>query len=201
MKGGPFLLGLTGSIGMGKTTTAEMFRRAGIPVWDADAVVHRLYGKNGGAVPLIKAIYPRAVVDGQVKRDVLKAWIAADPGALAQIEAAVHPLVAKDRTAYIAHHPDDGIVLFDIPLLFETSADAQLDAVVVVTAPADIQRARVLARDEMTAADFETILAKQMPDAEKRRRADYVIRSQTLADTQASVQAVIDDIRRGLTDA
>ncbi len=187
-------LGLTGSIGMGKSTTAQMFRDEGIPVWDADAVVHALYAKGGAAVPAIAAIFPDAVVDEAVSREVLKTIIAADPTALQTIERIVHPLVAAHRQRFIDDH-DDPLVLFDIPLLFETGAEAWLDSVLVVSVPADVQRERVLARPGMTAAQLDTILSRQMPDAEKRARADYVIETLTLDDTRDAVRKLIATIK------
>lgn len=191
----PFRLGLTGSIGMGKSTTAAMFAAAGVPVWDADAAVHRLYAPGGAAVPVIGALHPAAVREGAVDRAALKAWIAAEPGALAKIEAAVHPLVAADREAFLAGAADKPLVVLDIPLLFETGADAQMDATLVVSAPAEVQRARVLARPGMTPAQLDLILSRQMPDAEKRARASWVIETTGLETTQAAVQDVIETIR------
>ncbi|MBK1634872.1 dephospho-CoA kinase [Rhodovulum adriaticum] len=191
----PFLLGLTGSIGMGKSTTAGFFRDLGVPVWDADAAVHRMYAPDGAAVPEIAALCPDAVQDGAVDRAALKEWIARDPDALARIEAVVHPLVARDRADFIAAHPDTPLIVLDIPLLFETGAQDEMDAVLVVTAPAQDQRARVLARPGMTAAQFDAILAKQMPDAEKRARADFVIETRSLEQTRAAVQALVDKLR------
>ena len=196
----PVIIGLTGSIGMGKSTTAAMFAEAGIAVWDADAAVHRLYAPGGRAVAPIRALRPEAIRDGGVDREALKAWIAADPGALAKIEAAVHPLVADDRAAFIAATRAD-IVLFDIPLLFEAGAASEVDVVVVVSAPADVQRKRVLERDRMDEATFETILAKQMPDAEKRARADFVIETVEMDAAREQVQKVIAAVREGLPDA
>ena len=192
----PFLIGLTGSIGMGKSTAAGMFRDAGLPVWDADDAVHRLYGRGGAAVEGIGALHPPAIVDGAVDRAVLKNWIAEDPAALPRIEAVVHPLVAKDRAAFIAGCDAD-IAVLDIPLLFETGSPDAFDLVAVVSAPAEMQRERVLARPGMTEAHFQRILSKQIPDAEKRARADVIIPSLNLDDTRATIAALIDDIRKG----
>lgn len=191
----PFRLGLTGSIGMGKSTTAAMFAAAGVPVWDADAAVHRLYAPGGAAVPVIAALHPAAVREGAVDRAALKAWIAAEPGALGRIEAAVHPLVAADREAFLADAADKPLVVLDIPLLFETGADTRMDATLVVSAPAEVQRARVLARPGMTPAQLDLILSRQMPDAEKRARATWVIETIGLDATRAAVQDLIETIR------
>ena len=170
-------IGLTGSIGMGKSTTARMFADQGAAVWDADAAVHRLYAKGGAGARGIEALAPGAVDDGAVDRSALREAILADPALLKRIEAAIHPLVAEDRNAFLAKAAASGVpvAICDIPLLFETGGDAAFDAVVVVSAPAEIQRERVLQRPGMTEAAFEAILAKQTPDAEKRRRADFVI--------------------------
>lgn len=191
----PVVIGLTGSIGMGKSTTAAMFADAGVPVWDADAAVHRLYARGGAAVEGMRALCPEAVVDGEVRREVLKEWIDRDPEALSRIEAVVHPLVAADRARFIADAVSD-VVVVDVPLLFETGGEASVDAVVVVSAPAELQRARVLARPGMTEARLDAILARQVPDAEKRARADYVIPTVTLEETRRAVQDVLDDVRR-----
>lgn len=192
----PFLLGLTGSIGMGKSTTASMFAEAGIPVWDADAAVRRLYGRGGAGTDAIAAILPAAVVDGAVDRDRLKAWIASDPTALRRIEAVIHPLVAADRKAFIETAARQGarMVVLDIPLLFETGADAAMDATLVVTAPAEVQRARVLSRPGMTGAQLEAILARQMPDADKRARATHVIETSSLEQVREAVRKLVAEI-------
>jgi dephospho-CoA kinase len=189
-----WLLGLTGSIGMGKSTTAQMFRDEGIPVWDADAAVHRLYERGGAAVGPVGIAFPEAVVDGAVSRDALKTIIAADPAALGRLEKIVHPLVAQDRAAFIAANPAP-IVVVDIPLLYETGAETWLDSVLVVTASPEAQRARVLARPGMTEAQFQAILSRQIPDAEKRRRADHLIETTTLEEARAKVRALIAELK------
>ncbi len=192
-----FLLGLTGSIGMGKSTTARMFADLGCAVWDADAAVHRLYSPGGAAVAPMQAQFPSAIENGGVSRPRLKAIMAADGTALARIEAIVHPLVAADRQTFLAETESD-IAVLDIPLLFEGGFDAMMDATVCVTAPPEVQRARVLARNTMSESQLDVILAKQMPDAEKRRRATWVITTDTLENARAQVQVVVDDIRKGL---
>ena len=195
MAGRPFTLGLTGSIGMGKTTTAARFAARGVPVWDADAAVHRLYAPGGAAVAPMGAAFPAAVEDGAVSRPALKAIIAADPAALTRIEAIVHPLVAADRAAFLAA-AEAPVVVLDIPLLFETGAEAWLDATAVVSVPAEVQRARVLARPGMTEGDLDRILARQMPDAEKRARADFVIDTSSPESAEAGVDRVMEGVRR-----
>lgn len=186
-------IGLTGSIGMGKSATAQIFRDLGVPVWDADATVHKLYAKGGAAVAPMQAAFPDAITDAGVDRAKLKAIITADPAALRRIEVIVHPLVAADRADFIAQ--TDGIVVLDIPLLFETGAAALMDVVVVVSIDAETQRARVLDRGTMSEAQFETILAKQLPDAEKRAQADYVIITDTPDHAKRQVQALLTKIR------
>ncbi|WP_279512627.1 dephospho-CoA kinase [Meridianimarinicoccus aquatilis] len=190
----PFKLGLTGSIGMGKSTTAALFADHGCAVWDADEAVHRLYGRNGAAVDAIARLHPDAVEGGAVSRPALKAWIAKDPKALGKIEAIVHPLVSADRAAFLADTQSD-IAVLDIPLLFEGGTKDAFDAVAVVSAPADIQRARVLARPGTTDAHFERILANQMPDAEKRKHADFIIETCDHSSAQVAVSQIVKDIR------
>jgi dephospho-CoA kinase len=192
-------IGLTGSIGMGKSTTAQMFAEAGCAVWDADAAVHRLYRRGGAAVAPIAAAFPEAVADGAISRPALREAIARDPDALARIEAIVHPLVAADRASFIAHNPDK-IGVFDIPLLFETGGDAEMDFTVTVSIPTDIQRRRVLARQSMSDEDLERILARQMPISEKCARADFVITTDTLDHARAQVHAILREIEERLPD-
>jgi dephospho-CoA kinase len=182
---------------MGKSTTAAMFADAGVPVWDADAAVHRLYATGGAGVAALGHLAADAVATGAVDRDRLRAAIAADPGLLAQIEAVIHPLVAQDRAAFAAAHADADLLLFDIPLLFETGADREMDAVLVVTARPEVQRERVLARPGMTAGMLDGILARQMPDAEKRARADHVIATDRGLDAaRADVHDLLERIRK-----
>jgi len=171
------VVGLTGSIGMGKSTTLATFAGLGVPVWDADAAVHRLYGPDGAGVAPVRALVPDAAGPAGIDRARLRAAILADPALLERIEAVIHPLVAADRDAFLAVARAGGarLAVCDIPLLYETGADAWLDKVVVVSAPAETQRARVLVRPGMTAETYEAILARQMPDAEKRARADHII--------------------------
>jgi len=192
-----FLLGLTGSIGMGKSTTAQMFVQHGCALWDADAAVHRLYAPGGAAVAPFARAFPEAVIDGAVSRDVLKQIIGADPAALKQIEAIVHPLVGRDRAEFLAGTQAD-IVVLDIPLLFETGGDARVDATVCVLTDDATQAARVLARGTMTPEQFETIKVKQMPAEAKAARATYVVRTDTLEDATADVQNIVETIRSQL---
>ena len=189
-----YLLGLTGSIGMGKSTTARLFADAGCQVWDADAAVHRLYAPGGAAVAPMSEVFPEAILDDGIDRARLKEILARDKDALKQIEAIVHPLVAEDREAFKRRATSD-ILVFDIPLLFETWGDARMDGVAVVSVDADTQKARVLECGTMTEPQFEMIRAKQMPDAEKRARATWVIVTDTLDHARTQVQAVIAEIR------
>lgn len=168
-------LGLTGSIGMGKSTTAQMFAARGIPCHDADAMVHHLYA--GRAVPLIEAAFPGTVADGKVDRTLLSPMVLGKPDAMKRLEAIIHPLVREEEIEFLekARKAGSRAVVLDIPLLFETGGDRRVDASIVVTADADVQRKRVLARPGMTEDRFDAILSKQMPDAEKRRRAHFMI--------------------------
>lgn len=195
----PYRLGLTGSIGMGKSTTAGFFAAAGCPVWDADAAVGRLYARGGAAVAPLGAWLPKSIADGAIDRGALKQEIAINPRALGQIEAIVHPLVAQDRADFLAK-TDAAILVLDIPLLFEKGYDADMDATLLVTAPPALQRARVLARPDMTSALLDTILARQMPDAEKRSRATHIIETLGLEAAQMGAMALIAYIQ-GLRDA
>ncbi len=195
-----FRLGLTGSIGMGKSTTAQMFADEGCALWDADAAVHRLYATGGLAVAALGAAFPDAIVDEAVSREALRQIIATDPTALKRIEAIVHPLVVADRQSFVQTAEAD-IAVFDIPLLYETGGETEMDAVACVSVPADVQAARVLARGTMSAEDFEMIRANQMPNAEKCARADFVIVTDSVAHARAQVQDVLTLIREKLRDA
>ncbi|WP_091742129.1 dephospho-CoA kinase [Phenylobacterium immobile] len=168
-------LGLTGSIGMGKSATATMFRDEGVPVHDSDAAVHALYAKGGAAVEPVGAAFPGVVKQGAIDRPTLSAQVLGDPAALGRLNAIVHPLVAADRQAFVENVGAVPLVVFDIPLLFETGGESDVDKILVVTAPAEVQRHRVLTRPGMTPERFAAILARQVPDAEKQARADYVI--------------------------
>lgn len=170
-----FLLGLTGSIGMGKSTTSAMFRAAGVPVHDADRSVHRLYA--GAAAPAVEAAFPGTTTNGAVDRAKLAAAVLGRGEALARLEAIIHPLVRDEEQAFLARCRKQGaaVAVLDVPLLLETGGEGRCDAIVVVTAPADVQRKRVLARPGMTAQKLEAILARQMPDGEKRRRAHFLV--------------------------
>jgi len=192
------LLGLTGSIGMGKTTTADLFEAEGVPVYDADAAVHALYAKGGAAVPVVEALFPGVAEGGAVDRSRLSARVVGDPEALKRLEAAVHPLAAAERDLFLRKAKAAGaeIAVLDVPLLFETGGEALADAVVVVSAPEAVQRARVLARPGMTEAKLDAILARQVPDAEKRARADFVIdTSRGIEDAREQVREVLRAVR------
>ena len=194
---GPFVLCLTGSIGMGKSTAAKFFAEAGAPVHDSDAVVHALY--EGEAAPLIEAAFAGSTSDGKVDRNKLAAMVLHDTTALARLEAIVHPLVTKSRKRFLAEAQARGvpIVVVDIPLLFETAARSQCDAVVVVSAPADIQRKRALERPGMTEEKLAALLTKQMPDAEKRRRADFVVdSSQDFDHTRTQIRDILQRVAK-----
>jgi dephospho-CoA kinase len=169
------ILGLTGSIGMGKSTTAKLFAEAGVPVYDADAAVHMLY--EGEAVPAIEAAFPGTTVDGKVDRSKLSARVVHDPAAIKRLEQIVHPMLGASRQKFLDDAERSGapVAVVDVPLLFETGGETRVDAVVVVTTTPEIQRQRILARDNMTSEKLDAILARQLPDAEKRRRADFVV--------------------------
>jgi dephospho-CoA kinase len=169
------ILGLTGSIGMGKSTTAKLFAEAGVPVYDADATVHMLY--EGEAVPAIEAAFPGTTADGKVDRARLSARVVHDPAAIKQLEQIVHPMLGASRQKFLHDAEQSGapVAVVDVPLLFETGGEKRVDAVVVVTTTPEIQRQRILARENMTSEKLDAILARQMPDAEKRKRADFVV--------------------------
>ena len=191
------LLGLTGSIGMGKSTTAEMFSELGVPVFDSDRAVHQLYDKGGEAVPLIEETFPGSTVDGRVDRERLSVQIKGDPAAWKRLESIVHPLVGKCRKREFEKAKANGARLFlmDIPLLFENKLESAVDYIIVVTAPFDVQRARVLERPGMTEDKFNEILSQQVPDATKREKADFVIdTSKGLDDARAEVKKIVDSL-------
>jgi dephospho-CoA kinase len=169
------ILGLTGSIGMGKSTTAKLFAEAGVPVYDADAAVHRLY--EGEAVPAIEAAFPGSTVDGKVDRARLSAKVVHDPAAMKRLEQIVHPMLGASRKKFFEDAERSGalVAVVDVPLLYETGGEKRVDAVVVVTTTPEVQHQRILARDNMTAEKLDAILARQLPDAEKRKRADFVV--------------------------
>jgi len=188
----PFILGLTGSIGMGKSAVAAMFQGLGVPVFDADAAVHQLQGPGGALLPAIEAAFPGTTGPGGVDRARLGAAVFGDPAALKRLEAIVHPAVGTMRAEFLKANAHRPLLVFDVPLLFEKGGAANTDAVVVVSASPEAQRARVLARPGMTAEKFEQILNLQVPDAEKRARADYVIDTGTsLAETRHAVQRLV----------
>ncbi|NBT88291.1 MAG: dephospho-CoA kinase [Flavobacteriaceae bacterium] len=190
-----FKLGLTGSIGMGKSTTAGFFRELGCDVWDADAAVHRLYSKNGGAVGPISAVFPDVLENEMVSREKLRDALMADPTKFPALERIIHPLVAKDRHNFIESAKSD-IVVLDIPLLFETGAEKAMDAIACVSVSADQQKKRVLDRGTMNVAAFEKILSRQWPNAEKEAKSDYVIKTDTFESAKAQVSKIVDEIRK-----
>jgi dephospho-CoA kinase len=186
------ILGLTGSIGMGKSTVAKMFAEEGVPVFDADAAVHQLQGPDGALVDEIEAQFPGTTGPQGVNRSALAERVLGEPAQLRRLEALVHPAVATARRAFLTDHTAAPLVLLDIPLLFEAGGAAQVDKIVVVSAPLEVQRARTLARPGMTPEKFEQILARQLPDAEKRARADFVIATDgPLEETRASVRRIL----------
>ena len=191
-------LAITGSIGMGKSTVAAMFADAGIPVFDADATVRQLQGEDGRLVPIIEQAFPGSTDEGKVDRDALSVMVLGDRAALSRLEAIVHPAVHHERTRFILDHGDAAALLFDIPLLFETHGEDNFDHVIVVSAPAEVQRERVLARPGMTVEKFESILARQMPDEEKRARADFIVdTSGSLEETRAQVDRILACLELG----
>jgi dephospho-CoA kinase len=187
------ILGLTGSIGMGKSTTAKLFAEAGVPVYDADATVHMLY--EGEAVPAIEAAFPGTTADGKVDRARLSARVVHDPAAIKQLEQIVHPMLGASRQKFLHEAEQSGapVAIVDVPLLFETGGENRVDAVVVVTTTPEIQRQRILARDNMTGEKLDAILARQLPDAEKRKRADFVVdTSHGLDPVRARIRDILD---------
>ena len=193
----PLIVGLTGSIGMGKSTVAAMFERAGVPVFDADREVRAMQGPGGELVDAIEREFPGSTDAEGVLRDRLGQQVFADPQALARLEGIVHPAVAEKRGAFLIEHAGQDMVVFDIPLLFEKGGSEAVDAVVVVSAPAEVQRQRVLARPGMTPEKFAHILSIQVPDIEKRERADHVIDTGTsIAETESAVRALIEKLRQ-----
>ena len=198
-QGGPLIIGLTGSIAMGKSTVAQMFEQEGVPVFDADAAVHQLQGPGGQLVEEIEMAFPDTTSDQGVDRQKLGAVVLGDAQKLAELEAIVHPAVGKMRNRFLVDHADKAMIVFDIPLLFEKGGHESVGHIVVVSAPEDQQRARALARPGMTAGKFEHILKLQVPDAEKRARADTVIDTgQSMAHTKTQVRALVKKLRDGL---
>ena len=194
----PYVIGLTGGIGMGKSETAKLFAAQGVAIHDADAAIARLYGKGGAAVEAIAKAFPGTVKDGAVDRAALSARVVNDPAALAGLEALVHPLVQQDRKDFLKNSPAP-IILFDIPLLLEIGAEREMDTVVVASAPEQVRRARVLARPGMTAEKFESLKARQLPDAQKRQQAHYVVMTDKgLEHAREQVKMILADIRNKL---
>jgi dephospho-CoA kinase len=193
----PFILGLTGSIGMGKSTVADMLRDLDVPVFDADADVRRLQGPGGALLEPIEAAFPGSTGPDGVDRQKLGALVFGDAPALARLEGIVHPAVAESRRQFLTDNADAPLIVFDIPLLYEKGGAAALDAVAVVSAPAHMQAERVLAREGMSAEKFQQILSLQVPDEEKRKRADYVIDTgQSLSQTRADVQMLVESLQK-----
>ena len=191
----PSILGLTGSSGMGKSTVAAMFAGDGVPVFDADAAVRAMQGPGGKLIPQIEAAFPGSTDESGVRREHLGEQVFKDTAALARLEGIIHPAVAAERQAFLLEHAGAPMVLFDIPLLFEKGGADRVDRIIVVSAPAEVHRARVLARDGMTPEKFAQILALQMPDAQKRERADHIIDTGTsLAETEESVRRLIAEL-------
>jgi dephospho-CoA kinase len=187
------ILGLTGSIGMGKSTAAKLFAEAGVPVYDADAAVHKIY--EGEAAPAIEAAFPGTTVDGKVDRNRLSAQVVHDPAAMKRLEQIVHPMLGASRQKFLRDAEQSGapVAVVDVPLLFETGGETRVDAVVVVTTTPEIQRRRILARDNMTGDKLDAILARQLPDAEKRKRADFVVdTSHGLDPVRARIRDILD---------
>jgi dephospho-CoA kinase len=195
-----YLLGLTGSIGMGKSTTAALFAARGCLIWDADLAVHRAYNEGGDGVAEISKIAITAVDSNSVNRDKLRTLILEDPTLLAKIEAIIHPIVQKDRQAFIASNPGS-ILVFDIPLLFELNSESDFDAVACVLSTFEMQKTRVMARPGMTRTHLEMIISKQLPAADKAARANYIINTATKDIARAAVDSIIKDIKRKLENA
>lgn len=189
-----FLLGLTGSIGMGKSTTAGFFKDAGCDVWDADAAVHRLYAKQGAAVAPLSNLFPKALIEGAISRQVLKHELQKNPDLIEQLEAIVHPLVTQDRQTFIDSAQSD-ILVFDIPLLFETGADAHMNAVICVTIDEEEQKKRVLEREMMSEKMFEQVKSRQWSNSQKCEKADFVILTDTLDHVRAQVDNILANLR------
>lgn len=201
MPGKPFVIGLTGSLAMGKSQTAKLFAEEGVPVFDSDSVITRLYGKGGAAVERIAGEFPGAVREGAVDRGTLSVLAARDPAVLKKLESLVHPLVAAERDAFLAGVEARGepIAVLDIPLLFETGAEKEMDALVVASAPEEVQRARALSRPGMTAEKFHSLSARQMPDVEKRARAHFVVvTDRGVEHARSQVKMILSAVREKL---
>lgn len=197
------LLGLTGSIGMGKSTVGKMFEALGIPIYNADAEVHKLYQPGGAAVAPIQEVFPKAVVEGQVVRSILSKLVLGDDEAIKKLEAIVHPLVGVDRSNFLGQAEKEGhkMAIIDVPLIYETGGEKNFHKIIVVSAPKEVQRARVLARDDMTEGKFEAILARQVPDEIKRARADYVINTNcSEEETLEQVKQLVDVLKKEIQE-